>query len=202
MNWKSWLAPKPKTAARYEHPTLAAFGHYMFVADEDFGIISVFDDLNYDRADADILSPAMRRHVIEKLIEIGFRQTTGNELKQATTGIRCIMPKAYTLGASPFDITRYMNKRQSDFYILTPTQTACHYITHYSLEDAVEHIKALISRHPVNIEKLVDSLEQSQIHQAFRGSVTELRQVQRHAIATEPLSRLKPLGAFGSAAQY
>ena len=35
---------------------------YLQIADEKLRLLSVFDDLKYDRADADMMSPAMRTH--------------------------------------------------------------------------------------------------------------------------------------------
>ena len=116
-------------------PATVSFGHYMTLADERLQLFSVFDDLYYDRADADMLSPAMRKHAIEKLKKIGFKQISGNVLEDRGADRRCLMPKSHALGASPFDITRYTPRRAQDFYILTPTQTACQFIDHYPHEE-------------------------------------------------------------------
>ena len=120
------------------NPEVLNFGPYMFIADETLRLISVFDDLKYDRADLDMMSPAMRGHVIKQLNPIGFKQVSGNVLLHAETDVRCLIPKFHALGSSPFDITRYIHRGKNDFYVLTPTQTACQYIDHYSLEEAVE----------------------------------------------------------------
>ena len=61
----------------YRHPSAVNFGHYMTLADDTLNLISIFDDLKYDRADADMMSPAMRRHGIQNLAKLGFRQTSG-----------------------------------------------------------------------------------------------------------------------------
>ena len=169
------------------------FGPYMMVADEALGIISVFDDLKYDRSDADILSPPMRRHVIEKLKPYGFKQKSGNVLENIDEDIFCYIPKAHALGASPFDITRYTPKRDQDFYILTPTQTACQFIDNYELEEAVDRVKTLIETQPINLMRLADYLERDPAHEAFQDAIGHLKYVQRVAVTSEPLMRRRAL---------
>ncbi|MGX9356946.1 hypothetical protein ACS3SW_17800 [Roseobacteraceae bacterium S113] len=176
------------------HPREASFGPYMTLADEALGLLSVFDDLRYDRADADMMSPAMRRHAFEKLSKIGFRQVSGTVLEQHGTGAKCILPKAHALGASPFDVTRYTPKGTADFYLLTPTQTACQFIDHYEHGEAVERIKALIGVQPVNLYKLMDYLEHTPAHRAALNAIGHLKFVQREAVASEPLRRRRALG--------
>ena len=166
----------------------------MTLADADLGLFSVFDELIYDRSDADILSPAMRRHAIEKLKKVGFRQIQGTILEQQGTGLRCYIPKFQAIGASPFDITRKTPKRLQDFYLLTPTQTACQFIDHYETGEAVERIKDLIALQPINLKKLTDYLERSQRHEAFTDAIGHLRYVQRVAVSSEPLRRRRALG--------
>jgi hypothetical protein len=166
---------------------------YLQLADPAQGLLSVFDDLKYDRADADMLSPPMRRHAIAKLAPLGFRQVSGNVLEHRPSGARLLMPKSHALGASPFDITRYTPKRAQDYYLLTPTQTACQFIDSYSRDEAVTRIKALIAKHPVNLLKMEDYLEASETHRAFLEAIGHLRYVQREAITSEPLQRRRAL---------
>ncbi|MEM7055978.1 MAG: hypothetical protein AAF557_00180 [Pseudomonadota bacterium] len=167
---------------------------YLCLADLQLNILSVFDDLKYDRADADILSPAMRNHAIRKLREIGFRQKSGTVLVHEEADIRFLIPKFHALGASPFDIARYTKKREQDFYLLTPTQTACQFVDQYPLDEAVERTKALIATQPINLYRLMDYLERTTQHQNFRQAIGHLRFVQRTAIESEPLCRRRALG--------
>ncbi|MEM6846789.1 MAG: hypothetical protein AAF580_01770, partial [Pseudomonadota bacterium] len=147
----------------------AQLGVYLFVADSRLNLLSVFDDLRYDRSDADMLSPTMRRHVSEKLRPLGFKQISGTTFENPAADVRFLMPKSHALGASPFDISRYTPKREQDFYVLTPTQAACQIIDNYSLDFAVDAIKDLISRQPVNLLRLADYLERKPTHQRFAG---------------------------------
>ena len=175
------------------HPTEASFGHFMVLADDTLGVMSVFDDLKYDRADLDLLGPAMRNHAILKLKPLGFRQMSGSALEQRGTGLMAHMPKFHALGSSPFDVARYTPKREEDFYILTPTQTACRLIDHYPKDEAVARIKDLIATQPVNLLKLEDYLEKSDHHSNFMTAMGYLKFIQREAVASDPLCRRRAL---------
>ena len=175
-------------------PETVSFGHYMTLADARLRLFSIFDDLQYDRADADMLSPAMRNHAIGKLKKIGFRQVSGTVLEDPSADRRCLMPKSHALGASPFDITRYTPRRAQDFYILTPTQTACQFIDHYDHEEAVERIVHLMRIQPINLIRLMDYLEHTPSHREFLGAIKFLKKTQQEAVTSEPLRRRRALG--------
>lgn len=157
-------------------------------------ILSVFDDLKYDRADADMLSPAMRGRAIDKLQRIGFRQTSGTVLMHGGSGIRFLLPKFHALGASPFDIARYTERREADFLVLTPTQTACQFIDRFPLAEAIQRIRDLIETQPINLFRLMDYLEHTPGHREFLSAIGHLRYVQRMAVESEPLCRRRALG--------
>lgn len=168
-------------------------GPYLSISTLPLNIISIFDELRYDRSDADMVSPAMRRHVVEKLKPLGFRQKSGNIIEHIDSDIRCVIPKSHALGASPFDILRYTKKREQDFYILTPTQTACQCVNMYTIEEAVEKIGELIAKQPININRLYDYLEDSETHKAFLQAIPHLRYLQRVALESERLCRMRAL---------
>ncbi|MCA0930605.1 hypothetical protein [Ruegeria profundi] len=167
---------------------------YFQIADEKLGLLSVFDDLKYDRADVDMISPAMRKHLVGKLGPLGFHQISGTVLEQPHADMRVYIPKFHALGASPFDITRYTEKRPQDYCLLTPTQVACQYVDHYELDDAVQRIEALIAKHPINLLKLADYLEGKPKHRAFREVLGHIKLKQRLAVESEPLCRRRSLG--------
>ena len=177
-------------------PQRLNFGPYMCLADEKLKLISVFDDLKYDRSDLDMMSPAMRQHAIKHLKPLEFKQVSGNVLLHKDSNIRCLIPKFHALGASPFDIIRYTPREKGDFYILTPTQTACQYVDHYSLDEAVEKAKALIIRQPINLYKILDYLEHKPRHQEFSKAIGHLRLIQREAVASDPLKTRRALGSM------
>ncbi|MEM8812020.1 MAG: hypothetical protein AAGF59_05325 [Pseudomonadota bacterium] len=164
------------------------------LADDRLNLISVFDDLKYDRADADMMSPPMRRHAIAKLKPFGFRQVSGSVLYEKAGDCFCYLPKTQVLGASPFDITRYTPKRDEDYYILTPTQTACQIIDNYPSDVAVEKLVALVQKQPINLYRLVDYLERKPSHKDIREELWKVKAVQSEAVASEPLRRRRALG--------
>ena len=166
---------------------------YLAIADTKERLISIFDELRYDRADADIMSPPMRNRIVGRLAPLGFRQVSGSVIENKTADIRLIFPKFRALGASPFDAIRDTRRRAQDWFILTPTQTACQFIDTYPLEDAVERITKLIAQHPINIYRLMDYLERKERHQAFLPAIGHLKYVQRDAISREPLATRRAL---------
>lgn len=170
------------------------FGPYMLVADWRLRLFSIFDDLKYDRSDADMLSPAMRTHAIGKLREVGFRQISGNVLENRDADVRCIIPKFHALGASPFDITRYAERRSQDFFLLTPTQTACQFIDTYSYDEALDRVGQLVTKQPINIYRMMDYLERKPAHEDFVEALGQLKYLQRVAVESEPLCRRRALG--------
>ncbi|MEL7115006.1 MAG: hypothetical protein AAGP08_05330 [Pseudomonadota bacterium] len=191
---KSMGVARPTDTDLAERMQILNADPYLSLADEALGLVSIFDDLKYDRADADLLSPAMRMHAIKKLKPLGFRQISGNVLEHSDANVQVLIPKSHALGASPFDITRYTPKRAQDYYLLTPTQTACQFIDTYGTDDAVKRIKTLIAKHPINIYRLMDYLEKKPTHQDFLGAIGHLKYVQREAITSEPLQRRRALG--------
>ncbi|MEQ9694704.1 hypothetical protein [Shimia sp. SDUM112013] len=166
---------------------------FLMVADDTLRLISVFDDLKYDRADLDMMSGPMRRHVVGKLAPLGFRQVSGSVIENRTEDIRMLFPKYRALGASPFDAARDTPRRAQDYYILTPTQVACQIIDHYPIEDAVARIKALIVKHPINLYRIWDFLEKTDRHNGFLPAIGHLKYVQREAIEKEPLKTRRAL---------
>ena len=188
-----------KTTSDKKSPIISKgpdFSPFMYLADEKLRLISIFDDLSYDRSDLDILSPSMRKHAISKLIPLGFKQISGNILEHPASRDRCLIPKFHALGASPFHITSYTPRNENDFYILTPTQSACQIIDRYSHEIAFEKIEALIKKQPINIRKISDHLEQNKnsTHRLFSPAMRELLSIQRQAVKKEPLRGKRALG--------
>ena len=84
-------------------------------------------------------------------------------------------------------------RRAQNYYLLTPTQTAAQFVLHYPVETAVEHIKTLVARQPVNLLRLSDYLEQRRDHQDVLSAIGHLKYVQRMAVESEPLRRRRAL---------
>lgn len=166
---------------------------YLSAVDTDQHIISVFDDLRFDRSDADIMAGPMRNHIARKLAAFGFRQVSGHVIAHTDQDLRMIIPKFRALGESPFDALRYAPRRPQDFHILTPTQAACQIIDTYSLEEAQDRILTLIQKHPINIYRILDFMDRSDKHMAFRPVLGHLKFVQRKVVRSEPLCRRRAL---------
>ena len=80
-----------KHAPLSDNPEALNLGPYMCVADANLRVISIFDDLKYDRADVDMMSPAMRNHAIARLDPLGFKQVSGTVLKHHASGVCCLI---------------------------------------------------------------------------------------------------------------
>lgn len=189
-------AAHPAQSAQFDlHDMLTAIDKdpYLAVVDAARQILSVFDDLRFDRSDADIMAGPMRTHIALRLTPFGFRQVSGHVIENTEQDIRMIIPKFRALGESPFDAIRYAPRRPQDFHILTPTQAACQIIDTYPLEEAQDRILTLIQKHPINIFRILDFMDRSDRHMAFRPVLGHLKFVQRNAIRSEPLCRRRAL---------
>ncbi|MEM6303254.1 MAG: hypothetical protein AAF744_00945 [Pseudomonadota bacterium] len=166
---------------------------YLALAEPRLRLISIFDDLRYDRADMDMVSGPMRRRVAERLAPMGFRQVSGSVMENPHADVRVILPKFRALGASPFDATRDTPRRRQDYFALTPTQVACQFIDHFDHAGAVEKIKELIVKHPINLLRIMDFLDKEPAHEAFRAAIGHLTLVQREAVQSAPLKTRRAL---------
>lgn len=187
--------PDPAARAAAEAALVAVLDRdpYLCLADGDLRLISVFDDLRYDRADLDMLSGPMRNRVTTKLAPLGFYQRSGGLIENPATGLRLHMPKFRALGASPFDALRDTTRGPGDFAVLTPTQAACAIIAARKTDVAVLALERLVCIHPVNLLRIFDFLDSSPAHKAFRPAIGHLVPIQREAIRTRPLKDRRAL---------
>lgn len=166
---------------------------YLMVADAELRLISVFDDLYYDRADLDMLSAPMRRRALSKLAPLGFVQRSGSVIENRDEDIRIHLPKFRALGASPFDALRETPMRPQDFALLTPTQAAAQLIATHPIETAKERVAAIVVKHPVNLLRLFDFQEPGPSQAPVREMLGELVTLQGAAVANEPLKSRRAL---------
>lgn len=166
---------------------------YLMIADGPLRIISIFDDLKYDRADMDMISGPMRTRLLGKLEPLGFKQVSGLVIESAEEDVRVHFPKFRALGASPFDAMRDMLRPPQDYAALTPTQAACQMVDHYPVQDAVPRIKTLIQRQPINLLRLMDFLEHTDRQHPFLQAIGHLKYIQRQAVESEPLRSRRAL---------
>lgn len=187
-------APRPQAQGAFgERVKVLNADPYLMVADAELHLISVFDDLRYDRADLDMLSPPMRKRAMAKLRPLGFVQRSGTMLENRAEDIRIHLPRFRALGSSPFDALRDTEMRPQDYALLTPTQAAAQIIAEHPVDKMVERLKALVAKHPVNLLRLDDFLEREPRHDAFRDALGHLIYVQREAVAQEPLKTRRAL---------
>ena len=165
---------------------------------ESIRVISVFDDVRYDRSDIDILGPGMRRHVSKFLIQLGCKARSGGRIVEPDSGLNFVLPKPSILAASPFDITRYHQRGADDIYILTPTQTAAYYFQAMDFDLAIMAIAGLIQTQPVNLLKLLDTLEHHRERKCYEPVLHYLLACQKHAVKQGGMKFKRSLGAvFG-----
>ncbi len=161
----------------------------------ELNVLSVFDDIKYDRSDIDILSPAMRHYAAKFLKNQGFRQKSGQCFISRDCEEKLWMPKPSVLGASPFDITRYIKRDVSDAIILTPTQTAAFLFDRLELKDAVSEIAVLIEQQPINLLKLRDHIPRYGDRERYTQAFPYLRFCQRKAIERPHMRFKRSLGS-------
>lgn len=166
---------------------------YLCLADADLRLISVFDDLHYDRADMDMLNGPMRARAIDRLAPLGLRQISGGLLENRDRGLRLHMPKFRALGASPFDALRDTIRGPGDYAVLTPTQAACAIIDGHSPDAALPRLERLVRIHPVNLLRIFDFLDGSPAHEAARPLIGHLTPIQREAVRSSPLKDRRAL---------
>ena len=195
-----WISPHQKPARHPPDPeaeeALAAVldrDPYLCLVDRGLRLVSVFDDLRYDRADMDMLNGPMRRRLVAALAPLGVRQGSGSRLDCPVTGLRLLMPKFRALGASPFDALRDTVRAPTDYAVLTPTQAACAIIDARSTDEAVARLERLVRKHPINLLRIFDFLDGSPAHEAFRPAIGHLVPIQRAAIRTSPLKGRRAL---------
>lgn len=166
---------------------------YLMVADPDLRLISVFDDLRYDRADPDMMSAPMLRRALSRLEPMGFVQRSGLVIESRAEDTRIHIPKFRALGASPFDALRDTPLRPQDYALLTPTQAAARIISEQPLQRALPRLEALVAKHPVNLLRLHDYLEACPRHEAIEPVIGHLVLIQREAVRNEPLKTRRAL---------
>ncbi|MGK0499408.1 MAG: hypothetical protein ACJAYG_001045 [Oceanicoccus sp.] len=161
-------------------------------------VISVFDDVKYDRSDIDLLVPAMRKYVSQFLNNLGYKAKSGKCIVHRDSDIKCWLPKPSVLAASPFDITRYQARDLNDIYILTPTQTAAYYFQQLDFDLAIMAIGKMIKTQPVNILKLLDTLNSPQERRYYGPVLRYLLDCQQQVVSKPGVKFKRSLGAvFG-----
>lgn len=158
-------------------------------------ILSVFDHTNYDRSDLDLLSGPQRQYVEKKLKKFGYKFKSGRVLASQESPIVFRIPKQSIISANPFDIIRYEKRDQSDYFVLTPTQSACLMINNILNKDQlVTGLKDLISKQPINLKKIYDNIRFEKSKELYLSIHSELTQYQAEVIKSDALKYKQHLG--------
>ena len=173
---------------KIENENILAFG-------KPFNLVSIYDDRLYDRSDADFMNPSMRNYFKDRLKKLKYDWLSGNVLGSRIFSTKFIFPRNGILGASPFDITRYEKRGSEDYFVLTPTQVAGYLIQTQIGKDLIDNLKKLISKHPINLEKLRDHLSSDKkLDEKFNSFYVDLRNFQSEIIKSEELRKKSRIG--------
>lgn len=165
---------------------------------ESLGVISVFDDIQYDRSDIDILGPGMRRYVSQFLTTLDCKARSGRCIVHRDSGVKFWLPRPSVLAASPFDITRYQPRDAGDIYILTPTQTAAYFFQQIDFDWAIIAIGEMIKSQPVNLLKLEDTLQHQRERSYYAPVLRHLLNCQKLWVKHNKMKFKRSLGSvFG-----
>jgi hypothetical protein len=159
-------------------------------------VLSVFDDVRYDRSDIDLLGPGMRRYVSQVLTGLECKAKSGKCIEHSDADIKCWLPKPSVLAASPFDITRYQPREANDIYILTPTQTAAYFFQQLDFDLAIMAIGDMIESQPVNILKLLDTLNSRRERSYYAPVLRYLLDCQKQVVSQPGFKFKRTLGAI------
>ena len=124
------------------------------VSHEKLGSIIIYDDIEFERNDYEVISPKQRIQLGFTLRNLGYKQSTGSEFEHATTGDKVIMTKPPRALAS--DILEPDSLSPEAINIVTATQGAYQIIKSEILtkEEKVKDLETLVSAIPVNLRKL------------------------------------------------
>ena len=160
-----------------------------------FNLISIYDDRVYDRSDADIMNTSMRNYLKDHLSKLKYDWVSGNVLSSPLYRTNFIFPKNKILGASPFDAILFEKRDEDDFFVLTPTQVASFLIKTKSGNELLEYLEKLISKHPINLDKMKDHFNSSGIIKLnFNSLYSQLKKYQDKVIKTDKLKRKSRIG--------
>lgn len=162
-----------------------------------FNIITIFDSLNYHRNDYDVLSASQRNHIGDTLLANNHKQQTGTSFLNLKTNQILKYINTGTLGVSPLNELQIKYNKE-DVFIVTPG-TYFLFLLMKLEEEASEEVEKeilqLISKHPVNLEQLLNQSKIDKFYELFRSRFSEFKKHQNDAIANE-LKGKRPLGSL------
>jgi hypothetical protein len=151
---------------------------YIFVS-RGFNAISIYDDKVYDRSDLDILNPAQRQFIIEKLKGHGFKLISGNVIARGEEKFEFL--KNAHIGSIPGHLIDYSNSQS--IMILTVLQMFSLIISRDSSKGELsEELYDFISCCPVNLEKVKDICKREEFFEFFMSHYNKISEFQEKNI--------------------
>ncbi len=166
---------------------------YLFFLESPHNLVCVFEHIHYDRSDADLLSKDQRKYLLDKLSDLGFSHKTGRVLSSESHDAEFIFPKQNILGAFIGDFIKHEKRKDSDFFVLTPTQMGI-YIINTIESETLEVLKSLIAKQPINLKKIFDHTHNDSSKEFVRTHFKELETFQKDIIANTSVGTHSHLG--------
>jgi hypothetical protein len=161
-----------------------------------YNIITVFDDVQYNSNDYEMLSPPQRKQVIEALEKNDHVQDTGKTLKDNSTGRIVRLVQTASQGVSPLhEFEKHYN--QTDVFVTTPGSYFLFLMKelfkNQKDQNLLKEIENLITTHPVNLIQLLYHSKKDDFHLLFHDKIDHFKSLQHQAVIG-PLSNKKALG--------
>ncbi len=124
------------------------------VAHNAHRLVILFDDIEFERNDYEVLSPKQRKQLITHLEKIGFKHKTGNKLEHSISKQEVYLSKPPKALGSP--IVDSYTTTSNGVNVVTATQGAFIILnaSERSAEQRAREIKTLISNIPFNVKKI------------------------------------------------
>lgn len=170
---------------------------YLYLYNEKFQAVSIFDHIRYDRSDYDMLSPPQRKYLLKLLLDNSGRQITGRKVA-FEDGTTITFPRANAMSPSPGDVLEELSQDEGHFLVLTPTQLAYALIKelHDEPELLMSELNKLITAQPINLYKVQDYAESEGMKSFLRKNLESLKAAQETITTSEPMKNRRHLGAI------
>lgn len=135
--------------------------------------ISIFDTINYDYFDMEVLGPSQRSYLIKKTEALGFKQVSGKWLTHAD-GTKIFFPphKLFNRNLKSFIPSSW---RDNEWLAVTPTQAAYLLMRTERLDE--EDLYQLMMKHPFNLVRLGQAVEHEPFFGVFQRLWPELQRL-------------------------
>lgn len=130
---------------------------YIYFDEKIQNIISIFDHVYYDPSDIDIINPAQRKYIINKLSSLSPKWTSGSQLSMQNTDKKITFARCKHRELNSIEFEKIMsNIKNDDLYFFTPTQYI-YLILKYNLmkkEEFKDFLENYFTHSPINFRKI------------------------------------------------